>query len=80
MRKYSTYNLKELSRRPVLLDMIVTSSKQLQPNKATVTPGDLYLSYTDLWLSHNDWQLMIDVDTKTELLEQIAARVMKERD
>lgn len=76
----NTYNLKELSRRPVLLDMIVTSSKQLQSKSGTVTPGDLYLSYTDLWLSHNDWQLTIDVDTKTGLLEQIAARLMKKRD
>jgi hypothetical protein len=69
------YNLRELARRPVLLDMIVASKARFR-ERETVTTGQLYLRYTDLWLGRNDWEMTSDIDTKTMLLERFAARAM----
>lgn len=71
----STYNLAELSRRPVLLDMIVTSERRLDPGRLAVSPGLLYQVYTDIWLTTNDWSTVIDMHAKGELLEQLARRL-----
>jgi HEAT repeat protein len=67
-----TYNLTELSRRPVLLNMIVSSEDRITSQKRAVTPGILYQVYTDIWLSENDWSTIIDVSTKADLLEHFA--------
>lgn len=67
-----TYNLTELSRRPVLLNMIVSSEDRITSQKTAVTPGILYQIYTDIWLSENDWSTIIDISTKADLLEHFA--------
>jgi NACHT domain/Calcineurin-like phosphoesterase/HEAT repeats len=76
----STYDLGDLSRRPVLLDMIVTSWRSLSEEKGGVTTGILYLRYTDLWLGRNDWQLTLDIEAKTQLLERFAIDTMADPD
>ncbi len=76
----NTYNLEELSRRPVLLDMIVTSADSLQRQTEPVTPAILYRIYTDIWLSRNDWSTILDVETKRDLLECFAAKAIHEAD
>lgn len=76
----NTYNLEELSRRPVLLDMIVTSADSLGRQTEPVTPAILYRIYTDIWLSRNDWSTILDVETKRDLLECFAARAIHEAD
>lgn len=76
----TTYNLEELSRRPVLLDMIVTSADSLGRQTEPVTPAILYRIYTDIWLSRNDWSTILDVETKRDLLECFAARAIHEAD
>ena len=43
------YNLADLARRPVLLDMIAQTLPQLQPGQ-TLNAARLYQVYTDLWL------------------------------
>lgn len=75
----STYNLEELSRRPVLLEMIVSSANTLGRQTGPVTAGILYQVYTDIWLSRNDWSSsVLDLATKTELLERLAARAISQ--
>jgi len=76
----STYNLEELSRRPVLLDMIVSSADSLPRQTEPVTPGILYRIYTDIWLSRNDWSTLLDVETKRGLLECFAAKTIAQED
>jgi HEAT repeat protein len=76
----TTYNLEELSRRPVLLEMIVTSADSLGRQTEPVTPAILYRIYTDIWLSRNDWSTILDVETKRDLLERFAARAIHEAD
>jgi len=76
----NTYNLEELSRRPVLLDMIVSSAGSLPQQTEPVTPGILYRIYTDIWLSRNDWSTLLDVETKRGLLEFFAAKAIGQED
>ncbi|HEX3126599.1 MAG TPA: HEAT repeat domain-containing protein [Thermoanaerobaculia bacterium] len=76
----NTYNLEELSRRPVLLDMIVTSADRLGQQTQPVTPAILYRIYTDIWLSRNDWSTILEVETKRELLERFAAKAIQQDD
>lgn len=74
-----TYNLEELARRPVLLDLIVSSAGDLEARgEEAVSPGQLYATYTGIWLARNDWSTVIDVHTKGRLLERFAARVAAE--
>lgn len=68
----STYNLTELSRRPVLLDMIVSVEGNVDSTQVKINPGILYQVYTDIWLSENDWSSIIDISDKYELLERFA--------
>jgi NACHT domain/Restriction endonuclease len=74
----SNYNLTDLSRRPVLLDMIVTTASTLDNEQGAVGPGKLYRSYTDIWLDSNDWNTVLDVDAKTEFLQNLAVRLWDE--
>ena len=46
----STYNLTELSRRPLLLDMIVSLEGHVDSTLIELNPGILYQIYTDIWL------------------------------
>jgi len=48
-----TYNLAELARRPVLLDMIARSLPQLKPEQV-LNAARLYEAYTDLWLLRDE--------------------------
>jgi len=71
----STYNLTELSRRPVLLDLIVSLEGKINFKKNNFNPGILYQFYTDIWLKENDWSSFIDISDKSDLLESFAYRV-----
>ncbi len=73
-----TYNLAELSRRPVLLDMIVTSEGAIRRKNTAISAGLLYQIYTDIWLSTNDWTCAFQMEQKSELLESFALRVSTE--
>lgn len=76
----NTYNLDELSRRPVLLDMIVSSADVLANTPREINAGTLYDAYTNIWLTKSDWSDFLDIDAKTELLENFAARTWNESD
>ena len=75
-----TYDLESLSKKPVLLDMIVSSADRLQYENNTVNPGLLYRVCTDIWLSRNDWSSALTVDNKKRLLGLLAVRIAREPD
>lgn len=52
----STYNLNELSRHPILLEMIIESVPKALKKGDSFTPADLYLTYTGRWLNRDDWR------------------------
>lgn len=68
----STYNLEELSKQPILLDMILKSVPTVLARSKLVTPADLYRSYTSFWLDRDDWRTKMSHQQRGYLMEQLA--------
>ncbi len=69
-----TYNLFELSQRPVLLDMIVKSIKQLSRIGGSINAGRLYDIYTDEWIQRDiaSGRTMVTKEMKKDFVMTLA--------
>ena len=74
------YNLQDLARRPVLLEMISDSLQEIVSQSGLVTSAVLYQVYTDIWLERNDWNTTLTPDARNNLIEEFAARASREPD
>ncbi len=70
------YNLADLARRPVLLDMILDSLDRIREESGEVTSALLYQVYTNIWLKRNDWKTSVDPEVRAVLIEEFALRMM----
>jgi WD40 repeat protein/uncharacterized protein YjbI with pentapeptide repeats len=69
----ATYNLKALAEVPQLLDMIVASLPDLVVQGGSVTPGGLYVTYTNRWLERYRLQAQqLGAEQIRNLLEWLA--------
>lgn len=50
---YDTYNLEELARTPVLLEIIIKTIPEIQGKVTDINAADLYKIYTDFWLNRD---------------------------
>lgn len=66
----STYNLMELSQRPLMLDMIVRSLDRL--SKREINAGTLYEVFTDAWIHRDQWREVITPDHKRAFVMALA--------
>ena len=73
------YNLKDLSTRPVLLDIIVKSLPRIRDKGGHIQASDLYGTYVQTWLERDDWRLELTRDGREVLVEEIA-RLLWEQD
>ncbi|MCP5108989.1 MAG: hypothetical protein GY950_36740, partial [bacterium] len=73
-----TYNLFDLSSRPVLLDMIVKSLPEIQKGKEKFNVVHLYEVYTFSWFEREDHRLQITKKGKEELVEALAYKLWQE--
>lgn len=71
---HDRYNLADLARRPVLLDMILDSFGRIQDESDEFTSAVLYQVYTNIWLERNDWNASVAPDIRSLLIEEFAAR------
>jgi formylglycine-generating enzyme required for sulfatase activity len=71
----SVYNLEDLARRPVLLDMVVKSLPQLRERKGEVTAAGLYDVYTGFWIHRDDWRAIMTPAGKAAFTEELAWRL-----
>ena len=71
-----TYNLIELSQRPMLLEMIVKSIDRLSAKE--INPATLYSVYTDAWVHRDQWRDVLSADAKTSLLMALARSLWTE--
>jgi len=71
----SIYNLWDLARRPVLLDMVVKSLPQLLERKGEVTAAGLYDVYTGFWIHRDDWRAILTPAGKAAFSEELAWRL-----
>jgi len=73
----STYNLEELSTRPILLDMIIKTLPGLK-DKKKINASHLYKAYTDIWIKREDWRSQMTEDGKRRFMWELALKMFKE--
>jgi hypothetical protein len=73
-----TYNLKDLAKSPVLLDIISSILPQIYNKKGeSFNSASLYKIYTEFWLDRDDWRSYIDKDLRYILAKEIAYNFYK---
>ncbi len=73
---HDTYNLKDLSTRPLLLDMIIKTMPRLR-DKKTINPVDLYREYTNIWIKRDDWRSQMTPEGKRQFMWEIASKMFE---
>jgi hypothetical protein len=71
-----TYNLQELSERPLLLNMIVKTLPELR-EKEKINVADLYRVYTDEWIERDDWRSQLTPQGKRQFMWELALEMCK---
>lgn len=69
-----TYNLRELSTRPLLLDMIIKTIHNFNPEKE-INVSVLYKTYTELWINRDDWRSAMKAVGKRNFMWQLALKM-----
>ncbi|MDM8540752.1 pentapeptide repeat-containing protein [Desulfococcaceae bacterium HSG9] len=72
----STYNLQELSTRPLLLEMIVKTIQTLT-NKSEINTYVLYQTYTEQWIYRDDWRSQMKPEGKRALMWDLALKMFR---
>jgi uncharacterized protein YjbI with pentapeptide repeats len=70
----NTYNLEELSNRPLLLEMIVKTLPELKAQKQ-INAAELYKVYTNMWIKRDDWRSQMTPDGKREFMWELAIKM-----
>lgn len=68
----SIHDLSDLSTRPVLLDMILTTLPELTKAKSRINSAALYEHYTNKWTARDDWRVKIPLNIRQEFCEILA--------
>jgi hypothetical protein len=66
------HDLTDLSRRPVLLDMILKTLPSLVGQSKPVNSADLYSHYTDQWTARDDWRITMPLPIRQAFCEALA--------
>ena len=72
----NTYNLKDLSTRPLLLEMIIKTMPILKKKKS-INPAGLYRAYTNIWIERDDWRSQMKPECKRNFMCEMAVKVFK---
>ncbi|MDJ0902745.1 MAG: pentapeptide repeat-containing protein [Xenococcus sp. MO_188.B8] len=72
----NTYNLQELSTRPLLLDMIVKTMPILR-EKNNINPAALYKAYTNIWIERDDWRSLMTPQGKRNFMWELAVKMFE---
>ena len=72
----TTYNLEELSQRPMLLEMIVKSIDKL--NAEEINQATLYKVFTDAWIHRDKWRDVLSPESKLNFLTALARSLWQE--
>lgn len=68
----STYNLDDLSKRPILLEMIIRTLPKLMETGQDINSSKLYEVYTNIWIQREDWRSVMDPDEKAIFMAELA--------
>jgi len=72
----NTYNLQDLSTRPLLLEMIVRAIRSLT-HKSEVNAYVLYQAYTDQWIDRDDWRSLMKPEGKRAFMWDLALKMFR---
>jgi uncharacterized protein YjbI with pentapeptide repeats/GTPase SAR1 family protein len=72
----STYNLTDLSKRPVLLDIIVKTLPRIDKGVTTINSTSLYDTYTNYWIEHDDWRSNMSCNEKAFFTMELAHQML----
>ena len=72
----NTYNLKELSTRPSLLEMIIKTMPILREKK-NINASDIYREYTNIWIERDDWRFQMKPQGKRSFMWEIASKMFE---
>jgi uncharacterized protein YjbI with pentapeptide repeats/DNA replication protein DnaC len=75
-----TYNLADLCKRPLLVDMILTTLPALVASGKRIDPATLYDTYTGIWIKQEDWRSQLEPAQKSNLMEEIAYEMLAKRE
>ncbi|MGK7874096.1 MAG: NACHT domain-containing NTPase [Xenococcaceae cyanobacterium] len=73
---HDTYNLKELSTRPLLLEMLIKTIDELNEKK-NINTSDLYRAYTNIWIERDDWRSQMTPQGKRSFMWEMATRMFE---
>ena len=65
----SIHDLSDLSTRPVLLDMILTTLPELISKEKPINSAALYEHYTDKWTTRDDWRVNVPLEVRQSFCE-----------
>lgn len=71
------YNLSDLSKRPILLDLIVQTLSEFSPTTGDITQGKLYDEYINLWMKRES-KKRVDPKYVSILMEELAFKMFCE--
>lgn len=71
-----TYNLRELSERPILLDIIIKTLPSLE-DRIEINASDLYGMYTEMWIGRDDWRSQMLPEGKRKFMWELALKMFK---
>ena len=71
-----TYNLLELSQRPLLLEMLLKSIDKI--NEGEITTASLYEVFTDAWVYREQWREILPPEKKLNFLKNLAFTLWQE--
>jgi GTPase SAR1 family protein len=66
------HDLSDLSTRPVLLDMILSTLPELENAKRKINSAALYQNYTDRWTIRDQWRVTIPLKVRSNFCEILA--------
>jgi Restriction endonuclease/NACHT domain len=66
------HDLTDLSKRPVLLDMILTTLPQLKKREGNVNSAALYGHYTDRWKARDEWRVSMPLSARQAFCDSLA--------
>ena len=72
----NTYNLMELSQRPLLLDMVIKSIDKIKSNKINIV--SLYEVFTDAWIHREQWRELLTPKIKLDFLKSLSFSLWQE--
>lgn len=67
-----TWNLEDLARRPILLDMIIKTLPELVAAGREADAARLYYEYTQFWIEREDWHSVMTKRGKAVFMEELA--------